>query len=241
MSFSPIPSLTGIRDSLLRRVLEAVKINLEILIAQRGSGEDKAVIQGELDTTLTDYYTKGQTNSLLNSKADKVPDATEDNFASLDTEGNLKDSGKSSADYYEKTEVDGLLDQKANKVATPTAGNFASLDAEGDIQDSGKSPADYYTKTETDNALAGKTDKVDTPTAGNFAGLDASGNLTDSGKGPADYYTATEVDTALADKANLAGDEAQDFAVHDLIMRDRTTGQLYHVYIDNGAWYFNPV
>jgi hypothetical protein len=150
MSFSPIPSLTGIRDSPLRRVLEAVKINLEILIAQRGSGEDKAVIQGELDTTLTDYYTKGQTNSLLNSKADKVPDATEDNFASLDTEGNLKDSGKSPADfadvnhthddrYYTETEIDTALAGKS---------------------DVGHAHDDrYYTESEVDTLLESKASK----------------------------------------------------------------------------------
>lgn len=49
--------------------------------------------------------------SVLNSgKADKVvPSSVAGNFASLDSNGNLMDSGKSASDYYTKSEIDTLL------------------------------------------------------------------------------------------------------------------------------------
>lgn len=48
--------------------------------------------------------------SALNSgKADKVVPSVAGNFASLDSNGNLTDSGKSASDYYTKSEIDTLL------------------------------------------------------------------------------------------------------------------------------------
>ena len=47
----------------------------------------------------TTKFTTGGAYTELNKKADIVSGATEDNFAALDSNGNLKDSGKSSSDF----------------------------------------------------------------------------------------------------------------------------------------------
>lgn len=69
----------------------------------------------------------GQTvfpRSDYSSKADKVTGATSGNFAALDSNGNLTDSGHKHSDY-------------ATKVSSPTTGDLASLDGNGNIADSG--------------------------------------------------------------------------------------------------------
>ena len=45
------------------------------------------------------YYTETETDNLLNNKADKVSSGTENNFVSLDANGNIKDSGNKSSDF----------------------------------------------------------------------------------------------------------------------------------------------
>ena len=80
----------------------------------------------------------------LNNKADKVVGATENNLASLDADGNLKDSGVASGDV-------------ATKVVGAIAGNIASLDTEGNIKDSGIASESVVTtnteQTITENKL----------------------------------------------------------------------------------------
>lgn len=57
--------------------------------------------KGEVDTALGGYYTKGQVDTALNAKADKVTSATKGNFAGLDENGNLTDSGKNADDFVQ--------------------------------------------------------------------------------------------------------------------------------------------
>ena len=67
----------------------------------------------------------------ISGKADKVENATNNNFAALDANGNLKDSGKKTSDFV--TDVSG----KADKVSSATDGNLAGLDTNGNLTDSG--------------------------------------------------------------------------------------------------------
>lgn len=60
----------------------------------------------------------------VKTKADKVENATAGNFAGLDADGNLTDSGKKAADFIEKLKA-------------ATAGNLAALTADGGLADSG--------------------------------------------------------------------------------------------------------
>jgi len=100
------------------------------------------------------YYTKSETDNLLNGKADKVSGATANNFAGLDASGNLIDSGYNGNSfapqvhdhddrYYTKSQTDGFLNAKADKVSGATDGNFAALDANGNLTDSGYDAGDF--------------------------------------------------------------------------------------------------
>ena len=57
----------------------------------------------------------------VDKKADKVTGATADNFASLDTNGNLKDSGKKASDFET---ADNTILKKANVVNDLTTGGI---------------------------------------------------------------------------------------------------------------------
>ena len=73
----------------------------------------------------------------ISGKADKVQSATNGNFAALDGNGNLTDSGHKHSDYV--TDVSG----KADKVQSAVSGNLAGLDGNGNLTDSGKSASDF--------------------------------------------------------------------------------------------------
>lgn len=70
----------------------------------------------------------------ISGKADKVSSATNNHFAALDANGNLKDSGHKHSDYLTQHQD---ISGKADKVSGATSGNVATLDANGNLTDSG--------------------------------------------------------------------------------------------------------
>ena len=91
---------------------------------------------------------------VISGKADKVSGATNGDLASLDSNGNLSDSGIASTNVVIKSSTAGL------------------------IKNDGTIDTNTYL---TENDIADKADKVTSATNGDLAGLDANGNLTDSG------------------------------------------------------------
>lgn len=163
------------------------------------------------------------------TKADKVSSATSGNFAGLDANGNLTDSGSKAADFatvaqgalaetaYQKPN-DGIPKADLNQSVQDSLDNADTALQEDDIvgkeDKSNKvvtwsgTPDDEHYPTEKlvkdsldqiDADLSGKADKVVNATVGNFAGLDANGNLTDSGSKADDFATAAQ--GAKADSA----------------------------------------
>ena len=151
----------------------------------------------------------------ISGKADKVTNATENDFAGLDANGNLKDSGKKASDFA--TAAQGALADTAYQLPS---GGIPSTDLASAVQtDLGKAATAYQKPSggipdtdlssavqtslgKADTAIqdvSGKADKVSGATSGDFAGLDANGNLTDTGKKASDF--ATSAQGALADTA----------------------------------------
>ena len=95
---------------------------------------------GDTSTDLSDYYTKSEVNTALGNKADKVSGAVSGNFAGLDANGNLIDSGNKASDFLTQHQD---ITGKADKVSNPTSGNFAGLDSNGNLIDSGKAASDF--------------------------------------------------------------------------------------------------
>ena len=91
----------------------------------------------------------------ISGKADKVSSATNNNFAALDANGNLKDSGHKHSDYLTQHQD---ISGKADKVSGATSGNVATLDANGNLVDSnktlGKSVPSDAVFTDTNDAVA---------------------------------------------------------------------------------------
>jgi len=81
----------------------------------------------------------------ISGKADKDTNATENNLAKFDANGNPVDAGIAAGNV-------------ATKVASATENNFAGLDASGNLKDSGKKAADFATAeqgTKADSAIQG--------------------------------------------------------------------------------------
>lgn len=97
-------------------------------------------------------------------KADKVENATENNFAALDVDGNLKDSGMNAADFATPNQIEDIIgtdndnandltlhglqkrtDDRIRKLEGATENNLVLIDSSGNIKDSLKSLSDYTT------------------------------------------------------------------------------------------------
>lgn len=80
-----------------------------------------------LNTALSAYTTTADLNTLLGGKADKVSGATNGNLASLDSNGNLVDSGNKASDFQAKIDSSHKLDYSLIDNA-PTLGTAAAKD-----------------------------------------------------------------------------------------------------------------
>lgn len=88
----------------------------------------------------------------LSGKADKVSGATTGNFAGLDSNGNLTDSGSKASDFAVAGHTH---NDKADKVSGATDGNLAALDANGNLTDAGAALSTLETKAHAGTIPAG--------------------------------------------------------------------------------------
>lgn len=168
------------------------------------------------------YYTKTQTDTALNLKADKSTTYTKTDVDAKLTEyakisnvytktqtDSLLSSKANTADVYNKTqvytktEVDGLLTGKVN---TGDIYNKIEIDDKvGDLQDQINDLGNldnYYTKTEVDTKLSTKADSSSVYTKTQTDTLLSSKANTADVYTKTQTYTQTEVNNLLADKAN---------------------------------------
>jgi len=157
----------------------------------------------------------------IQARANKVTGGTENNFAALDANGNLKDSGHKHSDYLTSHQD---ISGKADKVSSGTENNFAALDANGNLKDSGHKHSDYLTSHQD---ISGKADKVTGGTENNFAALDANGNLKDSGKKAGDFLTPSNIYNGL-DKTTTGSalDAAQGYALNSDVKKLKGYGNI---------------
>lgn len=141
----------------------------------------------------------GTLNKIIGDKADKVSGATNGNFAGLDSNGNLTDSGSKASDFLTSHQD---ISGKADKVSSPTSGNFAGLDSNGNLTDSGHKHSDYKTAQTavSDPTASGTTDEF-------IATLsqDANGVITPAKKTVQDASQSVHGLMSAADKTKLDG------------------------------------
>lgn len=92
-------------------------------------------VTAAINAALAEYAKTSDVNTGLGKKADKVAKATNGNFAALDADGNLKDSGKKAADFVaaetgkrlmtdaEGTKLGGVAEGATKVEASETNGN----------------------------------------------------------------------------------------------------------------------
>lgn len=170
---------------------------------------------GETDLHIHDdrYYTETEIGTLLADKADKVEGATEDNFAGLDGDGNMKDSGSKASDFevagavsthegtYDHTK---LHDQDSDTMlASGTADEVTAEDARDHIDDASihfpindaaVETDEVWSSDKVDDELAGKSDTDHTHAHDALTGLgdDDHSQYHNDARGDARYFQETE-------------------------------------------------
>ena len=185
----------------------------------RGQTGSAANVYGSTVDMSPDDSTK--VKAAIETRANKVSGGTSGNFAGLDSNGDLVDSGHKHSDYLTAHQD---ITGKADKVSGGTSGNFAGLDSNGNLTDSGHKHSDYLTAHQD---ISGKADKVSGGTSGNFAGLDSNGNLTDSGHKHGDYLTAHQDISGKLDKSGgtMTGKLTLQKGLNDVLTGTGTAGQ----------------
>ena len=167
---------------------EFPELNLTI---PQGADGDATVDDTAGDGDTTHVWSADKLVDEFGGKADKVESATSGNFAGLDSNGNLVDSGHKHSDYV--TDVSG----KADKVSSATNGNFAGLDSNGNLVDSGHKHSDYVTD------VSGKADKWNPAFTGSVSMGRTSG------------YAVGTKSTALGEEVIANGDDSLVFGKYN--------------------------
>lgn len=131
-----------------------------------GTAYEKAGGFGDVDTS--DLATKDE----VAKKADKVSDATEGNFASLTSDGNLADSGKKATDFASATDVEGLKTSKLDKVNAVISFTGA-FTAQADMQNG---PAEVEVSSIDGSKISGAVPESTHAAAADSATQDGDGN-----------------------------------------------------------------
>jgi len=151
--------ITDLQNNKANKVSVATAGNIATLsgtgdLVDSGHGLNYLATKGEFDSYVT------SNNAEVAKKADKVTNATAGDIATLDTNGNLVDSGTQVADLASKdafdaykTSNDAEVAKKANKIADGhyTNNNFVKV-VNGGIADSGYKPSDFATSAQGSKA-----------------------------------------------------------------------------------------
>lgn len=172
----------------------------------------------------------------LQEKADKVSNATNGNFAGLNSNGNLTDSGYNTLSFPNLLRVSNITQLTSEQCESLHIGDIVvagaisylvttldTTDIDLCCSDSDTITTVIYSRDNTSepwqyidtirNSFSTKPNKPAHFLNGHLAGLDSLGNLTDSGKSVSDFATASQ--GALADTAYqkpLTGIPASDLA-----------------------------
>ncbi len=114
-------------------------------------------IKSKLKTYFDRFYLTSHQD--ISGKADKVSNPTNGNFASLDSNGNIADSGHKHSDYITSHQD---ISGKADKVGNASDGNLASLKSDGNLADSGLSSSAVQISVNKSHSHSNKTilDKI---------------------------------------------------------------------------------
>ena len=154
-------------------------------------------------------------NDMAALKANIVNGATAGNFAGLDADGNLTDSGIAATDVATTSDLAGKQDtisdldtirsgadagstavQPSDLATVATSGDYDDLlnkptipaaQVQSDWDEADNTKVDYIKNKPTIPDVSGKADKVNGATNGDFAGLDGNGNLVDTGYNEDDF------------------------------------------------------
>lgn len=148
------------------------------IVPSNASSSNKLLVKSDIDNALSDTSENPVQNKVITvplqalqgsmaDKANKVSGATVNNFAGLDANGDLIDSGinkdivpsgASSSNQLVTANDISTLSDKANKVTSATNGDIATLDANGDLTDSGFSKDIIPNTATTSNKLVTNSD-----------------------------------------------------------------------------------
>ena len=164
---------------------------------------DKYDVNYELEKKLNLYYTKTQTDALLNNKADRTG-SNQYNFTVKKL--GLQNEGAAMVLYnyiFDNHDVIEFYDNEGGTLQYVFSGNNDKIATERQL--AGKAnTADVYTKGEVDTALSGKANT-------------------------GDVYTKSEVNTKLAGKANTNGSNSQSFTANAFnLQKDGASTTLYN-------------
>lgn len=164
---------------------------------------DKYDVNYELEKKLNLYYTKTQTDALLNNKADRTG-SNQYNFTVKKL--GLQNEGAAMVLYnyiFDNHDVIEFYDNEGGTLQYVFSGNNDKIATERQLALKANS-ADVYSKTEVDTALSGKANT-------------------------SDVYTKGEVDTKLSGKANKNGSNSQSFTANAFnLQKDGASTTLYN-------------
>lgn len=194
-------------DDAIRAIAEDAQATINDFLT--GTDTDGVVnklkeIQAELEA-LTDAE---ELAGAISGKADKVTNATKGNFAGLDENGNLVDSGKKASDFATPADVKAVDDKFVNytdntALTALLAGKQDTIPAETYDAYGSAAQALADAKADTDTKLANYYTKSDVYTKEEIAGLDHATKI------EVENAVAAEADRAdKAEKANAAAIEA---------------------------------
>lgn len=164
---------------------------------------DKYDVNYELEKKLNLYYTKTQTDALLDSKADRNGS---DQYTFTVKKLGLQNEGAAMVLYnyiFDNHDVIEFYDNEGGTLQYVFSGNNDKIATERQLALKANS-ADVYSKGEVDTALTGKANT-------------------------GDVYTKGEVDTKLAGKANTNGSNSQSFTANAFnLQKDGASTTLYN-------------
>ena len=140
-----VVSVDPITHIVTATLTEAVKKNIALGVTAHGWGDHKEAGYASAQSVTDITKDGGIIDTKIAGKADKVSGATNGNFAGLDANGNLTDSGKKATDFVPMTTTDNITKAHAN-IFTSDSGKTQVTGDNVELRSSAVGGKAYYAK-----------------------------------------------------------------------------------------------